>query len=50
MALSTDEILAFDGIVVDVRQNVEYGAGHVPNAINIGLGGLFQFQKREVIL
>jgi hydroxyacylglutathione hydrolase len=40
-ALSTEEILAFDGIVVDVRQNVEYGAGHVPNAINIGLGGQF---------
>lgn len=40
-ALSTDEILAFDGIVLDVRQNVEYGAGHVPNAINIGLGGQF---------
>ena len=40
-ALSTDEILAFDGIVIDVRQNVEYGAGHVPNAINIGLGGQF---------
>ena len=31
----------FDGIVIDVRQNVEYGSGHVPNAINIGLGGQF---------
>src|SRR5690606_33421111 len=39
--LTTDEIRAFDGVVIDVRQNVEYGAGHVPNAINIGLGGQF---------
>ena len=40
-ALSTDAIINFEGIVIDVRQNVEYGAGHVPNAINIGLGGQF---------
>jgi hydroxyacylglutathione hydrolase len=40
-ALSTDAITNFEGIVIDVRQNVEYGAGHVPNAINIGLGGQF---------
>jgi hydroxyacylglutathione hydrolase len=40
-ALSTDAITKFEGIVIDVRQNVGYGAGHVPNAINIGLGGQF---------
>jgi hydroxyacylglutathione hydrolase len=39
--LSTEEILNFDGVVVDVRKNTEYGAAHVPNAINIGLGGQF---------
>ena len=39
--LSTEEIIKFDGVVLDVRQNSEYGAGHVPNAINIGLGGQF---------
>ncbi len=39
--LTTEEIDNFDGVVVDVRQNTEYGAGHVPNAINIGLGGQF---------
>lgn len=39
--LSTDEIIGFDGVVVDIRQNFEYGAGHVPNSINIGLGGQF---------
>jgi glyoxylase-like metal-dependent hydrolase (beta-lactamase superfamily II)/rhodanese-related sulfurtransferase len=39
--LSTEQIDGFDGIVVDVRPNYEYGAGHVPNSINIGLGGQF---------
>ncbi len=39
--LSTDEIIGFDGVVVDIRQNFEYGAGHVPKSINIGLGGQF---------
>lgn len=41
IALSTEEVITFDGIVVDVRQNFEYGASHVPNSINIGLGGQF---------
>ena len=40
-ALTTDELLNFDGIVVDIRTNTEFGAGHVPNSINIGLGGQF---------
>ena len=39
--LTTREVVDFDGVVLDVRQNSEYGAGHVPNAINIGLGGQF---------
>ncbi len=40
-ALLTDEILAFDGVVIDVRAYPEYGAAHIPNSINIGLGGQF---------
>jgi hydroxyacylglutathione hydrolase len=40
-ALSTEEIENFDGVVLDVRQNAEFGAAHIPNAINIGLGGQF---------
>lgn len=40
-ALSTEELLSFDGVVIDIRTNTEYGAGHVPNSINIGLGGQF---------
>jgi hydroxyacylglutathione hydrolase len=39
--LSTEEIDNFDGVVLDVRPNHVYGAGHVPNSINIGLGGQF---------
>ncbi len=39
--LSPDEICKFDGVVIDVRPNTEYGLGHIPNAINIGLGGQF---------
>ena len=41
VALSTEEIESFDGVVIDVRQNIEYGASHIPNAVNIGLGGQF---------
>jgi glyoxylase-like metal-dependent hydrolase (beta-lactamase superfamily II)/rhodanese-related sulfurtransferase len=39
--LSTDEALGFDGVVLDVRSSSEYGAAHIPNSINIGLGGQF---------
>ncbi len=39
--LSTEQIANFDGVVLDVRAGAEYGAGHVPNSINIGLGGQF---------
>jgi len=38
---STADIDGFDGIIVDIRPNNEYGDGHVPNSINIGLGGQF---------
>ncbi len=39
--LSTGVVDSFDGVVLDVRKNSEYGAGHIPNSINIGLGGQF---------
>ncbi|REJ79093.1 MAG: MBL fold metallo-hydrolase [Acidobacteria bacterium] len=39
--LDTNGVKDFDGIVLDVRQNTEYGASHIPNSINIGLGGQF---------
>lgn len=39
--ISTQEVTGFDGVVIDVRSNTDYGAGHIPNSINIGLGGQF---------
>lgn len=39
--LTTEAIDQFAGIVLDVRSGSEYGAGHVRNSINIGLGGQF---------
>ena len=39
--MTTEEIKNFGGIVLDVRVNSLYGAGHVPNSINIGLAGQF---------
>lgn len=40
-AFSSEEITNFDGVVVDLRLNKDYGASHIPNSINIGLGGQF---------
>lgn len=39
--MATDDVIGFDGVVMDVRTVAEYGASHVPNSINIGLGGQF---------
>ena len=41
IAMKSEEIEAFDGIVIDVRQNDQFGFRHVRNSINIGLGGKF---------
>ena len=38
---STEEIKDFDGVVLDIRTGETFGAAHVPNAINIGLGRQF---------
>ncbi|MDQ3129802.1 MAG: MBL fold metallo-hydrolase [Acidobacteriota bacterium] len=38
---STEEIENFDGVILDVRNGSDFGASHVPNAVNIGLGGQF---------
>ncbi len=40
-AMTTEEINNFDGVVIDIRPNTEFGAGHIPNSINIGLSGQF---------
>lgn len=39
--LSTVEIEKFEGVVLDVRAADNFGAAHIPNSINIGLGGQF---------
>lgn len=39
--LAAEEVKSFEGIVLDVRTADEYGAGHIPNSLNIGLGGQF---------
>ncbi len=40
-SMTGEEIGNFDGVVLDVRANSDYGAGHIPKSINIGLGGQF---------
>jgi hydroxyacylglutathione hydrolase len=39
--MTTEEILGFKGVILDVRSYIEYGEGHIPNSINIGLKGQF---------
>ncbi len=39
--MTTEEILGFNGVILDVRPYIEYGEGHIPNSINIGLKGQF---------
>ncbi len=38
---SAADLSSFEGIVIDVRTVAEFGAGHLPGSINIGLGGQF---------
>jgi hydroxyacylglutathione hydrolase len=52
VALSAVEIVQLAGqghVVLDVRSAAEFGAGHVPGAINIGLGGQFAMWAGSLI-
>ncbi len=40
-AMRTEDVLKFEGVVLDVREREEFGEGHIPSAINIGLQGQF---------
>jgi glyoxylase-like metal-dependent hydrolase (beta-lactamase superfamily II)/rhodanese-related sulfurtransferase len=40
-AMTAAEVRAFEGLVLDVRSADDFGAGHVPDSLNIGLGGQF---------
>src|SRR5207253_4178046 len=35
------ELAAHGAVILDVREAADFGAGHVPGALNIGLGGQF---------
>jgi glyoxylase-like metal-dependent hydrolase (beta-lactamase superfamily II)/rhodanese-related sulfurtransferase len=39
--MSPDAVKDFQGMVLDVRSAADYGARHIPNSMNIGLGGQF---------
>lgn len=39
--LNSEAIQHFDGVVIDVRTADKFGSGHIPNSINLGLGGQF---------
>lgn len=39
--LPAEDVKSFAGIVLDVRTADEFGGGHIPESLNIGLGGQF---------
>ncbi len=39
--MSSQAVKDFSGVILDVRSADEYGAAHIPNSLNIGLGGQF---------
>lgn len=41
LEMAAEEARNFDGIVLDIRSAADYGAGHIPKSLNIGLGGQF---------
>ena len=40
-AIPSEELKNYHGVILDVRNADEYGAGHIPNSLNIGFGGQF---------
>lgn len=39
--MTAEQVADLKGVVLDIRTGPEFGKGHIPNAINIGLGGQF---------
>jgi len=39
--MSAQAVKDFSGVILDVRSTDDFGAGHIPNSLNIGLGGQF---------
>jgi hydroxyacylglutathione hydrolase len=51
-ALSPEEVArlaAHDCVLLDIRSSADFGAGHVPGSINIGLGGQFAMWAGSLI-
>ena len=49
-ALSPQEVSEMrDHVLLDVRSAADYGAGHVPGSVNIGLGGQFAIWAGSLI-
>lgn len=48
-AQQVSDLLAQDHVVLDVRSAEEFGAGHVPGSLNIGLGGQFAIWAGSLI-
>ena len=40
-AMADEELRNFNGIILDIRTANEYGSGHIPNSLNVGLSGQF---------
>ena len=40
-AMSSQEVRDFQGLILDVRSADDFGASHISNSLNIGLGGQF---------
>ena len=47
--ISSEQAANFSGVIIDVRNAAEYGAGHIPNSINIGLRGQFASWAGQMI-
>lgn len=45
----TSELAAAGHLILDVRSAAEFGAGHVPDSLNIGLGGQFAIWSGSLI-
>lgn len=49
LGMNPQDVRNFEGVVVDLRLNSEYGASHIPKAVNVGLGGQFASWAGTVI-
>lgn len=48
--MPAEEVEDFQGLILDVRSADEFGAAHIPDALNIGLGGQFASWAGDLIV